>query len=148
MNMIPWRFVWNGQRSNTSHVMFLFYHTNTACNASCPVNGCIHTCMKLGLCLGWYGLLFPCSTYGRMATGGRNNLCWTNHEAARNHHRHHERGSKRPYQPRHSPILALIISHSSCTEQYGDMSSDTQTHTHTIKPPTAGVQLVDHTSIN
>ena len=34
--------------------------------------------------------------YGRMATGGRNNLCWTNHEAARNHHRHHERGNKRP----------------------------------------------------
>ena len=41
-------------------------------------------------------------TYGRMATGGRNNLCWTNHEAARNHHRHHERGNKRPYQPKHS----------------------------------------------
>ena len=27
------------------------------------------------------------------------------------------------------------------------MSSDTQTHTHTIKPPTGGVQLVGHTSI-
>ena len=24
-------------------------------------------------------------------------------EAARNHHRHHERGNKRPYQPKHSP---------------------------------------------
>ena len=27
------------------------------------------------------------------------------------------------------------------------MSSDTQTHSHTIKPPTAGVQLVGHTRI-
>ena len=47
---------------------------------------------------------------------------------------------------------SFIISHSSCAEQYGNMSSDTQTHTHThshtIKPPTAGVQLVGHTSIN
>ena len=46
-------------------------------------------------------------------------------------------------------MQSFIISHSSCAEQYGDMSSDTQTHshTHTIKPPTAGVQLVGHTSI-
>ena len=43
---------------------------------------------------------------------------------------------------------SFLISHSSCAEQYGDMSSDTHTHTHTIKPPTAGVQLVGHTSIN
>ena len=42
-------------------------------------------------------------------------------------------------------IQSFIISHSSCAEQYVNMSSDTQTqshtHTHTIKPPTAGVQL-------
>ena len=50
-------------------------------------------------------------------------------------------------------MQSFIISHSSCAEQYGDMSADTQTHTHTrththtIKPPTAGVQLVGHTSI-
>ena len=25
------------------------------------------------------------------------------YEAARNHHRHHERGNERPYQPNHSP---------------------------------------------
>ena len=48
--------------------------------------------------------------------------------------------------------LRFIISHSPCAEQYGDMSADTQTHSltpthpHTIKPPTAGVQLVGHTS--
>ena len=45
-------------------------------------------------------------------------------------------------------VPSFIISHSSCAEQYGDMSSDTQTHTHTIKPPTAGVQLVGHISVN
>ena len=47
-------------------------------------------------------------------------------------------------------MQSFIISHSSCAEQYGDMSSNTlkHTHTHTIKPPTAGVQLVGHTSIN
>ena len=51
-------------------------------------------------------------------------------------------------------MQTFIISHSSCAEQYGDMSSDTQTHTHThthrlthtIKPPTAGVHLVGHTT--
>ena len=48
-------------------------------------------------------------TYGRMATGGRNNLCWTNHEAARNHHRHHERRNERPYQPKHSPSRLLQL---------------------------------------
>ena len=46
----------------------------------------------------------------------------------------------------------FIITHSSCAEQYGDMSADTHTHTHTHshtnKPPTAGIQLVGHTSIN
>ena len=45
-------------------------------------------------------------------------------------------------------MQSFIISHSSCAEQYGDMSSDKQAHTHTIKPPTAGVQLVGHASIN
>ena len=47
-------------------------------------------------------------------------------------------------------MQSFIISHSPCAEQYGDMSSDTQTHslTHTIKPPTAGVRQVGHTSIN
>ena len=46
-------------------------------------------------------------------------------------------------------MQSFIISHSSCAEQYGDMSADTQmwTHRHTIKPPTAGVELVGHTSI-
>ena len=56
-------------------------------------------------------------------------------------------------------MQSFIISHSSCAEQYGDMSSDTQTHSrthrlthghtdsHTIKQPTAVVQLVGHTSI-
>ena len=79
-------------------------------------------------------------------------------------------------------MQSFIISHSSCAEQYGDMSADTQTHTqththtrthththtphthartharararthththtHTSKPPTAGVQLVGHTSV-
>ena len=45
-------------------------------------------------------------------------------------------------------IQSFIISLSPCAEQYGDMSSDTQTHSHTIKPPTAGVRQVGHTSIN
>ena len=49
-------------------------------------------------------------------------------------------------------MQSFVISHSSCAEQYSDMSSDTQTHSHThaptIKPPTAGVQLVSHTSNN
>ena len=46
----------------------------------------------------------------------------------------------------------------SCAEQYGVMTADTRTHKHTHththththinKPPTAGVQLVVHTSIN
>ena len=49
-------------------------------------------------------------------------------------------------------MQSFIISHSSCAEQYGDMSADTQTHSHThshtIKPPTARVKLVGHTSIN
>ena len=42
------------------------------------------------------------------------------------------------------------ISHSSCADQYGVMTSDTQTHTytHTDKAHRAGVQLVVHTSIN
>ena len=44
-------------------------------------------------------------------------------------------------------MQSFIISHSSCAEQYGDMSADTQTHSHTNKPPTAGAQLVGHTSI-
>ena len=44
-------------------------------------------------------------------------------------------------------MQSFIISHSSCAEQYGDMSADTQIHTLTIKPPTAGVQLVVHTCI-
>ena len=44
-------------------------------------------------------------------------------------------------------MQSFIVSHSSCAEQYGDMSSDTQTHSHTIKPPTAGVRQVGHTSI-
>ena len=50
-------------------------------------------------------------------------------------------------------MQSFIISHSSCAEQYGDMSADTQSHTyihthsHTNKPPTVGVRLVGHTSI-
>ena len=48
-------------------------------------------------------------------------------------------------------MQSFIISHSACAEQYGDMSADTQahtyTHSHTNKLPTAGVQLVCHTSI-
>ena len=43
---------------------------------------------------------------------------------------------------------SFILSHSSCAEQYGDMSSDTHTHSYTIKPPTAGVRQVGHTSIH
>ena len=43
-------------------------------------------------------------------------------------------------------MQSFIMSHSSCAEQYGAMSSDTQIHTHTIKPPTDGFQLVVHTS--
>ena len=43
-------------------------------------------------------------------------------------------------------MQSFIISHSSCAEQYGDMSSDTQNHLHTIKPPTAGVRQLGHTS--
>ena len=39
-------------------------------------------------------------------------------------------------------VQSFIISHPSCAEQYGDMSSDTQTHSHRIKQPAAGVQLV------
>ena len=45
-------------------------------------------------------------------------------------------------------MQSFTISHSSCGEQYGDMSSDGLTHSHTIKPPTAGVQVVGHTSNN
>ena len=44
-------------------------------------------------------------------------------------------------------MQSFIISHSSCAEQYGDMSSDTQIHSHTIKPLTAGVRQVGHTSL-
>ena len=47
---------------------------------------------------------------------------------------------------------SFIISHTSCAEQFGDMSSETQTHSHTHshtnKPPPAGVQLVGYTSTN
>ena len=55
-------------------------------------------------------------------------------------------------------MQSFIISHSTCAEQYGDMSADTHTHTythghtdslthaHTVTTPTAGVQLVGHTS--
>ena len=49
-------------------------------------------------------------------------------------------------------MQSFIISHSSSAEQYGDMSADTQTrthrltHSHTFEPPTAGVQLVGHSS--
>ena len=48
-------------------------------------------------------------------------------------------------------MQSFIISHSSCADQYGDMSADTQTHSHTHthshtnKPPKAGVQLVGYT---
>ena len=42
----------------------------------------------------------------------------------------------------------FIFSHSSHAEQYGDMSSDIQTHSHTPKPPTACVRRVGLTSIN
>ena len=45
-------------------------------------------------------------------------------------------------------MQSFILSHSSCDEQYGDMSSDTHTHLYTIKPPTAGVRQVGHTSIH
>ena len=44
-------------------------------------------------------------------------------------------------------MQSFIISHSSCAEKYGDMSSDTQTHSPTIKLPTAGVRQLGHTSI-
>ena len=54
-------------------------------------------------------------------------------------------------------MQSFIISHSTCAEQYGDMSADTQIHTHTdthtdslthtqLKHQRAGVQLVGHTS--
>ena len=46
----------------------------------------------------------------------------------------------------------FIICQSSCSEQYGDVSADTQTythtHSHTNKLPTAGVQLVGYTTVN
>ena len=45
-------------------------------------------------------------------------------------------------------MQSFINSNSSCAEQYGDMFADTQTHSHTNKPPMAGVQLVGHNSIN
>ena len=44
-------------------------------------------------------------------------------------------------------MRSFRISHSSCGEQYGDTSSDTQTYSHTIRPPTAGVWQVSHISI-
>ena len=45
----------------------------------------------------------------------------------------------------HDIHASFIISKSSFAEQYGDMSSDTQTHTRTdAHAHTAGVQLVGH----
>ena len=44
---------------------------------------------------------------------------------------------------------SFIISHSSCAEQYMAtcLRTNRLTHSHTIKPPTAGVRHVGHTSI-
>ena len=44
-------------------------------------------------------------------------------------------------------MQSFLISHSSCADQYGDMSADTHIHTYT-NTPRAGVQLVSNTSIN
>ena len=88
----------------------------------------LHPTKKLGLCLGWYDHLmaFYKATF--------NWVTWS--------------------PPKFDTLLAswypkesFMISHSSCAEQYGDMSSDRHTHSHTIKPPTAGVRQVGHTSI-
>ena len=106
----PYQCCWRGRRMRQSGAMNTctwrtsVFWARFACDAFSP-------CRKRSVatysptCAPTSGRRNGALKYGRMATGGRNNLCWTNHEAARNHHRHHERGNKRPYQPKHSPSI-------------------------------------------